>query len=506
MNNNPEMSIEEALEKAIELQFIEQEPEPEPEPIIVKIQSEVPKLVTHIFVAFGIRLELDEDQEIKKLLDQLNINEEKAIHDPFSALRILKNNVKYGYIDVPTAESIQDYLNKKAPGGAWCDRRFLDEIGFSYAIPERLPIICMPEDQEIYITKCKNCLKSPLATARWIQLFQNSTLIQDSASLYRMEFKLGVRFQTPQHTYVGQVPAYPYRLLNMMVQSSEFIYRPEFNRGNVFNDVYSALTSNEKWPIILMAAYNYSLEDLLITAQMPVNDLSTKVLHDKIKTTLQNWNKYKTFRTLYVEKISVYRRIREQIWRRMPPLQYEEAVWDHMRDYYPNEILNKVRNHLKQTTSQRFLTDQLQYYEQYLLGKPLEDLNIGQLLANIVNRSSVRYVYELQQLSPDFLSDKNNELLAEALDNWGLDLKKHNYKRILATLVEQFYCRQQADLFYHCLDYKMLNKLFRLGYRNGQQLVEDYENNRLKTKDKLILELAQYLQKGLLPIYVVRLS
>ena len=52
----------------------------------------------------------------------------------------------------------------------------------------------------------------------------------------------------------------------------------------------------------------------------------------------------------------------------------------------------------------------------------------------------------------------------------------------------------------------MLNKLFRLGYRNGQQLVEDYENNRLKTKDKLILELAQYLQKGLLPIYVVRLS
>ena len=55
MNNNPEMSIEEALEKAIELQFIEQEPEPEPEPIIVKIQSEVPKLVTHIFAAFGIR-------------------------------------------------------------------------------------------------------------------------------------------------------------------------------------------------------------------------------------------------------------------------------------------------------------------------------------------------------------------------------------------------------------------------------------------------------------------
>ena len=114
----------------------------------------------------------------------------------------------------------------------------------------------------------------------------------------------------------------------------------------------------------------------------------------------------------------------------MPPLQYEEAVWDHMRDYYPNEILNKVRNHLKQTTSQRFLTDQLQYYEQYLLGKPLEDLNIGQLLANIVNRSSVRYVYELQQLSPDFLSDKNNELLAEALDNWGLDLKNTIQKNI----------------------------------------------------------------------------
>lgn len=499
-------SIEEALERAIELQFIEPEPVPEPEPIIVKIQSEVPKLVTHIFAAFGIRLELDEDREIKKLLDQLNINEEKAIHDPFFALQILKNNVRYGYIDVPTAESIRDYFNEKAPGGAWCDRRFLNEIDFGYAIPERLPIICMPEKQNDYVTRCKNCLKSPLATARWLHLFQNSTLISDSASLYRMEFKLGVRFQTPQHTYIGQVPAYPYRLLNMMVQSAEFIYRPEFNRGNIFDDVYSTLTSNEKWPIILMAAYNYSLEDLLRAARMPVNDLSVKALHDKIKTTLQNWNKYKAFRTLYVGKISVYRRIREQVWRRMPPLQYEEAVWDHLRCYYPEKTLNTIFEHLKQTTGENSLIDQLKYYEQYLLGRPLEDLDIGQLLANIVNRSPVRYVYELVQLPPDFLSDKNNELLDEALDNWGLDLKRHNYKRILATLVEQFYCRQQADLFYHCLDYKMLNKLFRLGYRNGQQLVEDYENNRLKTKDKLILELAQYLQKGLLPVYVVKLS
>ena len=136
----------------------------------------------------------------------------------------------------------------------------------------------------------------------------------------------------------------------------------------------------------------------------------------------------------------------------------------------------------------------------------MEDLNINQLLANIVNRSPIRYVHELVQLPPGFLSDRNNRRLAETMDNWGLDLKQHNPRRILATLAEQFYCNQQADLFYHCLDYKMLDKLFRLGYRNGQQLVEDYENNRLKTKDNLILELAQYLQKDLLPIYVVRLS
>ena len=489
-------SIEKALERAIEQQFIAVE---EPE----KPASD---FYTLWMVAKRARLQEEKDKEIRETLRQIGIDVENAVTNADTTIYILQERVKRGYIDVPSAEALCSYITEKGPYHGWIYIKALQDVDFGYAIPELLPRTWAPEDYDLCLKRCENGLKSPIVTARWLQLFQNSTPVPDRASLYRMDFKLGLRFQNPKYTYVGEVPAYAYKLLRTMVSTSRFIYRPEFNRGSVFDEVYSTLTRNEKLPIILMTAYNYSLKDLLRAARIPINDLSIKAIHDKVKITLKNWNKYRVYRTLYVGKISLYRRIREQVWRRMPPLQYEEAVWDHMRDYYPNEILNKVRNHLKQTTSQRFLTDQLQYYEQYLLGKPLEDLNIGQLLANIVNRSSVRYVYELQQLSPDFLSDKNNELLAEALDNWGLDLKKHNYKRILATLVEQFYCRQQADLFYHCLDYKMLNKLFRLGYRNGQQLVEDYENNRLKTKDKLILELAQYLQKGLLPIYVVRLS
>ena len=489
-------SIEKALERAIEQQFMATEAPEKPALDFYTLWMEAKRT----------RLQEEKDREIRETLRQIGIDVENAVTNADTTIYILQERVKRGYIDVPSAEALCNYITEKGPYQGWIYIKALQDVDFGHAIPELLPRTWTPEDYDLCLKRYENSLKSPIVTARWLQLFQNSTPVPDRASLYRMDFKLGLRFQNPKYTYVGEVPAYAYKLLRTMVSTSRFIYRPEFNRGSVFDEVYSTLTRNEKLPIILMTAYNYSLKDLLRAARIPINDLSIKAIHDKVKITLKNWNKYRVYRTLYVGKISLYRRIREQVWRRMPPLEYEKSVWNHLRDYYPDEILDIVRDYLKQVTNQNTLMDQLQYYEQDLLNKPLEDLNMDQLLANIVNRSPIRYVHELVQLPPSFLSDRNNRRLAEALDNWGLDLKQHNPRRTLATLMEQFYCNQQADLFYHCLDYKMLDKLFRMGYRNGQQLVEDYENNRLKTKDNLILELAQYLQKDLLPIYVVRLS
>ena len=96
-------SIEKALERAIEQQFIAVE------------EPEKPALdfYTLWMEAKRTRLQEEKDREIRKTLRQIGIDVENAVTNADTTIYILQERVKRGYIDVPSAEALCNYITEE---------------------------------------------------------------------------------------------------------------------------------------------------------------------------------------------------------------------------------------------------------------------------------------------------------------------------------------------------------------------------------------------------------